>query len=434
MTGDYVSSLQALMKDLRRVMEPNTATKLKTRKSNRLKDLINVAGPLGVSHMLILHREKKGSNTSLRILRVPHGPTLHFRILSYTLAKDVLASQSHPKLSESGFRTSPLLVLHDFEASSATSDPNDHASSDTMKFKLLTSLFQNMFPSIQVDRMKMANARRVILFHHNSEKQTIDVRHYAIIFQQVGISRPIKRLIQIKTPDLSRYEDISEFVAKEGTVSDSEFEDNEENQVTLSKPSRKDRRHHQPGNAQTNITIPNSESINNNSSGSGQRRSVKLIELGPRLELKLIKIEKDLCQGEVLYHSYIRKTAEEIQQVQKSRQLKEWTKECRRREQEENVRRKEAERELHRKITTEGGRKGALRNSSESLESMKPIEPANSSLPNPKKRKSIRPLEKDLTSHISSELKGSNSPTTRRPTRPVGKVFRIRTNKPISVQ
>ena len=432
MMGDYVPSLHVLMKDLRRVMEPNTASNLKTRKSNRLKDFINVAGPLGVSHMLILHRTKMGSNTSLRILRVPHGPTLHFRVLSYTLAKDVLASQSHPKLSEAGFRTAPLLVLHDFETLPTKPDQNDPTSSDTMKFKLLTSLFQNMFPSIQVDRMKMTDARRVVLFHYNSEKQTIDMRHYALIFQQVGISRSIKRLAHIKTPDLSHYEDISEFITKEGTVSDSEFEDNEDNQVTMSKPLKDARRRQPFGNTQAKTTVHDSESINNYNSSS-QRKSVKLIELGPRLELKLIKIEKDLGQGEVLYHSYIRKTDEEIQQLQKSRQLKEWTKECRRREQEENVKRKEVERELHRKITTEGGRKGILRNSSKSLESMEPIEITHSSLSKSKKRKSIDTHEKDPDPEISSKRKISKIQMNQS-TRPVGKVFRIRAKKPSSVQ
>lgn len=35
-------------------MAPNTATALKESKRNQLKDFVNVAGPLGVTHFLIL--------------------------------------------------------------------------------------------------------------------------------------------------------------------------------------------------------------------------------------------------------------------------------------------------------------------------------------------------------------------------------------------
>ncbi len=36
------------------LMAPNTATALKESKRNQLKDFVNVAGPLGVTHFLIL--------------------------------------------------------------------------------------------------------------------------------------------------------------------------------------------------------------------------------------------------------------------------------------------------------------------------------------------------------------------------------------------
>lgn len=40
--------------------------------------------------------------------------------------------------------------------------------------------------------------------------------------------------------------------------------------------------------------------------------SIRLQELGPRLTLELMKVERGLCEGEVLYHSYVTKTAEEV--------------------------------------------------------------------------------------------------------------------------
>lgn len=44
----------------------------------------------------------------------------------------------------------------------------------------------------------------------------------------------------------------------------------------------------------------------------GSYSSIRLQELGPRLTLELMKVERGLCEGEVLYHSYVTKTAEEV--------------------------------------------------------------------------------------------------------------------------
>lgn len=40
--------------------------------------------------------------------------------------------------------------------------------------------------------------------------------------------------------------------------------------------------------------------------------SIRLQELGPRLTLELMKVERGLCEGEVLYHSYVKKTQDEV--------------------------------------------------------------------------------------------------------------------------
>jgi ribosome biogenesis protein SSF1/2 len=43
-------------------MEPFTATKLKMRKGNVLKDFVHVAGPLGVTHFMIFNQTDMGTN------------------------------------------------------------------------------------------------------------------------------------------------------------------------------------------------------------------------------------------------------------------------------------------------------------------------------------------------------------------------------------
>lgn len=58
-----------LESDLRRMMLPHTAAALRESKRNTLKDFLSVAGPLGVSHFLILTATEK--STYLRVAKTP---------------------------------------------------------------------------------------------------------------------------------------------------------------------------------------------------------------------------------------------------------------------------------------------------------------------------------------------------------------------------
>jgi ribosome biogenesis protein SSF1/2 len=108
--SDVGPSVTQLVKDMRSVMEPHTATKLKERRSNRLRDYATMAGPLGVSHFLLFSRSDSG-NTNLRVAITPRGPTLSFRVEKYSLCKDVAKSQRHPKSASGGVEhlTPPLV-------------------------------------------------------------------------------------------------------------------------------------------------------------------------------------------------------------------------------------------------------------------------------------------------------------------------------------
>lgn len=109
-TGQVGNSLRNLILDVRKVLEPNTASRLKERKSNKLKDFTSMAAPLGVTHLLTFsqsssntaNEQKKEkeegwtSSVNLRIARLPRGPTLSFKVLRYALARDVLAATKRP--------------------------------------------------------------------------------------------------------------------------------------------------------------------------------------------------------------------------------------------------------------------------------------------------------------------------------------------------
>ncbi len=40
---------------------------------------------------------------------------------------------------------------------------------------------------------------------------------------------------------------------------------------------------------------------------------VRLTEIGPRMTMRLVKIEEGVGEGEVLYHQFIKKTGEELE-------------------------------------------------------------------------------------------------------------------------
>lgn len=105
--GTVGKSVTRLMLDMRHVMEPYTALKLRVRKNNTLKDFVNVAGPIGVTHFLIFSKTNIG--TYLRLVRLPKGPTLSFRIHAYSLASDVLALQKNPHPPGNEYKFSPLV-------------------------------------------------------------------------------------------------------------------------------------------------------------------------------------------------------------------------------------------------------------------------------------------------------------------------------------
>lgn len=106
--GEVGSSVSQLAKDVRQVMEPGTASRLKERRANRLRDYVTMTGPLGVTHLLLFSRSESG-NTNLRVATTPRGPTLHFRVEKYSLCKDVRRAQRHPRGGGKEYATPPLV-------------------------------------------------------------------------------------------------------------------------------------------------------------------------------------------------------------------------------------------------------------------------------------------------------------------------------------
>ena len=71
-----------------------------------------------------------------------------------------------------------------------------------------------------------------------------------------------------------------------------------------------------------------------------QQSAVKLSEIGPRMTLELFKVEKDVCEGDILYHKFVTKSEEAARQTKQRLENAAALKSQRRATQEENVKRK----------------------------------------------------------------------------------------------
>ncbi|XP_030532495.1 peter Pan-like protein [Rhodamnia argentea] len=262
--GKLPGPLRQLEMDLRKLMLPYTALKLKEKKRNNLKDFLNVAGPMGVTHFLML--SKTETAPYLRVARTPQGPTLTFKIKEYSLVADVAQSQLRPRSPKDLFKNPPLIVLSGF-------------GTGEQHLKLTTIMFQNIFPAIDINTVKLSSCQRIVLLNYNKETKLVDFCHYSIRLQPVGVSRRIRKFVQNhQVPDLRNLQDVSDFVTKAGYGSESEADD-EAATVTLASDLGR---------------------VNQASSKS----AVKLQEIGPRMTLQLVKVEEGLCSGGVIFNEY----------------------------------------------------------------------------------------------------------------------------------
>jgi ribosome biogenesis protein SSF1/2 len=327
--GRTARGVTELVEELRKVMMPHTALKLKERKNASLKDYTAVAAPLDVTHLLVLSQGKRSPN--LKVARLPLGPTLTFRVTAYALGRQIRAAQKHHFDPSVALLNPPLVVLNNFEGAAAE-----------RRHLALTSLtFQSMFPAINVRQVKLASCKRVLLLHLNEEDETIELRHYLVRTTLHGASRVIKRVLRAGVPDLGAAEDVAEILDRAAgyATSDSEVDDDAKVQLP---PSERERaaaaaaaRRAAKRGAAAQVAAAAAAAP-----GAAAQSVVKLSEIGPRLTLKLIKVEDSVFTGEVQYHAIVKRTQEEEEALRKYHAEKAAKKQERKAEQDANVKRK----------------------------------------------------------------------------------------------
>lgn len=344
--GEVGSKVSQLVKDVRSMMEPGTASRLKERRSNRLRDYTAMAGPLGVSHLLLFSRSTTG-NTNLRLALTPRGPTLHFRVEQYVLSKDVRKAQKHPQGGGKEYLTPPLLVMNNFI--SPTAD-DTHPMVPKHLESLATTIFQSLFPPISPQSTPLSSIRRVLLLNREIPKASptsntpkseskedgayvLNLRHYAITTRPTGLSRGIRRLNAAEKmlkpnrkskrglPNLGKLDDVADYLLDPSAAAGGGFTSGSETEVET--------------DAEVEVLEKNTRKVLNkkqmaalrNSNGDGkprsreepnvEKRAVKLVELGPRMKLRMTKVEEGVCEGKTMWHESIEKTAQEVKELEK---------------------------------------------------------------------------------------------------------------------
>lgn len=351
--SDVGPSVSQLVKDVRTMMEPDTASRLKERRSNKLRDYTTMAGPLGVTHLMLFSRSSTG-NTNLRLALTPRGPTLHFRVEKYSLCKDIFQSMKRPKAGGSENLSAPLLVMNNFTTKEVEGEDQKKKIPKHLE-SLTTSIFQSLFPPINPTTTPLKGIKRVLLLDREPQDPSSDaatyvlnLRHYAIETRTAkSVPKPLRKLDAAEKPvhagqkrkrgnlpNLGKLNDVADYLldphAADGFTSGSDSEPDTDAEVEIDMPAaRKVRR------TSTKSSGEKKEGV--------MRKAVKMHELGPRLRLRLTKVEEGVCNGKVMWHEYIHKTKEEIKAMEKEHEKKRLERDRRRAEQKANVEKKKKE-------------------------------------------------------------------------------------------
>jgi ribosome biogenesis protein SSF1/2 len=149
--------------------------------------------------------------------------------------------------------------------------------------------------------------RRVLLFSYNPGTNLISLRHYTITVRPHGVSRRVRKILNTtsssstkrRAPNLASSEDIADYLLRRTGTPGSEastagYESTSETEASEAE-------------SDTNaVELPEDYGKGNR---KGERKAVRLVETGPRMELRLIKIVEGLVgskkgEGETVFHEF----------------------------------------------------------------------------------------------------------------------------------
>lgn len=163
--------------------------------------------------------------------------------------------------------------------------------------------FQTLFPPLAPQTLSLSSARRVVLVSYNPDKGTIDFRHYLISVRPYGVSKRVQRVLDGAAKsssatgviDLGSEKDVADFLLRKRGEPGPSSDGYESAASTASSVA---------GDDADAISLADDYVGRNNKKGS--KRAVRLDEIGPRMELRLIKISEGVPgkEGSVIYHEF----------------------------------------------------------------------------------------------------------------------------------
>ncbi|TPP64667.1 Peter pan, partial [Fasciola gigantica] len=337
----------------------------------------------------------------LHLVRVPHGPSLTFSVCEYSLKRDV-TTLVRRVFDSNQFRTPPLLAMTGFGSLCPDAPGPKQPQPPPPHLRLLVDMFQNMLPPLNVQKLKLSTVRRILLISREVDLSTtsdeknqnpddvIYIRHYHIHTENRSISRALRRLsmggartkkrrvttgLDSLSGDCVKGTGVSQCLARSrslvppwlvakscrraGMLSDSGLSDALSDMEEVDLPQTQVA----VSDAGTPVTLTTAKkrkfvpAHGLRHLGTAKRATVRLTEIGPRLTLKLIKIEEGLNTGIVLYHRWHSRSLTEVADQAERLRQREALRASRRAEHEARRAANEAAREAHRQACLEGMRR-----------------------------------------------------------------------------
>lgn len=173
--------------------------------------------------------------------------------------------------------------------------------------------FQTLFPPLAPRKIALSSARRVVLVAYNAERGTIDWRHFRITVKPYGVSRRVRRVLlgagaaggaaatSGGVIDLGNEKDVADYVlrAHGGPRSNASASGDGGYETAASEVSSA-----AEDEAEDVVSLADDYVGRNNR--KGQKRAVRLDEIGPRMEIRLVKITEGVPgkEGAVIYHDF----------------------------------------------------------------------------------------------------------------------------------
>jgi hypothetical protein len=157
----------------------------------------------------------------------------------------------------------------------------------------------------------------VLLLSYHADTHLISFRHYTISVRPHGVSRRVRKLLSGATSskpikssrkvDLGSTEDIADFLLRRQRGGSSAPSEGTSAASTAGYDSTSETEASEAESDSNAVELPDDYLGRGNK--KGERKAVRLVEVGPRLELKLIKVVEGLVgskkgEGETVFHEF----------------------------------------------------------------------------------------------------------------------------------